>query len=114
MEEDLREGEDEEVFNRGERADLRGAISIRCGRLRAVLGGDLGAIFSGGNRGTTTPGLTLTGSTFTGLTLTGLRALTFTGLDALIFIGFETFVLMGLEEPRPTLRPGMAGRVEGR
>jgi len=57
--------------------------------------------------GATFPGLTLTGLTFTGLTFTGL---TFTGLGALTFTGFEALVLrVFLEEPRPTLRPGMAG-----
>ena len=116
----MREGEDEEVFSHDEEAGFRGPSSVRWemalgGGLGAIFGGGLGAIFcrgSGGatkrGAGTTFPGLILTGLTFTGLTLIGLGALTFTGLGALTFTGFEA-----LEEPRPTLRPGMVGGLRG-
>lgn len=102
--EDLREGEDEEVFSRGEEAGLRGPISIRWGRISGVFEGGFGAIFCGGSGGAMKRGVgtTFPGLTSTGLTLTGLGTLTFTGFKALVLRGF-------LEEPRPTLRPGMAG-----
>ena len=129
LEEDLIEEEDEEVFSHGEEADLRGTTPIRWGSVRgvfegglgAVFGGGFGVIFSGGRGGATNRGAGgtfagLTALTFPGLTLTGLTftGLTFTCLEALTFTGFEALVLKGLEGPRPTLRPGMAGWVEGR
>lgn len=125
----MREGEDEEVFSHDEEGGLRRPISARWGRVRGVFEGGLGAVFEGGlgaifgggsggatkrGAGATFPGLILTGLTFTGLTFTGFGALTFTGLGALTFTGFEVLVLTGfLEEPRPTLRPGMAGGLKG-
>lgn len=98
----------------GEEADLRGPISILRGSVRGAPEGGLRAAFGGGSGGATFPGLTLTGLIFTGLILTGLGGLIFTGLGALTFTGFEALVLRGLEEPRPTLHPGMVWRVEGR
>jgi len=77
-----------------------------------------GAVFDSGNGGATKRGVgaTLTGLTLSGLTFTGLTfsGLILTGLEALAFTGFEALVLRGLEEPRPTLRPGIRGRVMGR
>jgi len=50
----------------------------------------------------------LPGLDLDGFGIAGLEALTFTGFGALVLRGF-------LEEPRPTLRPGMAGGLgEGR
>ena len=100
----MREGEDEEVFSHGEEAGLRGPVSIRWGRVEEVFKGGFGASFCGGSGGATKRGV---GGNFPGLAWIDL---TFTGLGALTFIGFEPLVLRGfLEEPRPTLRPGMAG-----